>query len=282
MATAKKIFEWLFYLVDNTITTNDDTDRIAKVKTRKTKGIEDIAARIVQDRTEYRKETIMNIMALANAAKLEFLSQGEMVNDGLVLFEPTITGVFYDNAEFDPRRHRCVVNTRVSGDVQAMLKQVKGVYNGLTLDNGGAAITGVADTVTGATNGEVTSGKTITITGNKIRVVPEEGETAASCITYTNLETKEVIAQEDTPVINDPSKLVLQLPQLGVGSYALTIKTLFSSGQVALKAPRYITAKLKLVVRGEAGAGGHARYQRPEQAGAAASAARRRELHAHH
>ena len=164
MATVKKIYEWLFYLIDNAVTTLVDNDRIAKVKTRKTKGIDDLAARIVQERTEYRKETIVNILTLANAAKIEFLSQGEMVNDGVVIYEPTITGVFFDNTAFDEKVHRCVVNTRVTNDVHTMLRQVKGVYNGLTLDNGGASIDGISDAATGASTGEVTPGKNITIT----------------------------------------------------------------------------------------------------------------------
>jgi hypothetical protein len=248
MATIKKIYEWLFYLIENTLTA-DTGDKIAKVKTRKTKTIDDIAAHIVRERTEYRKETIANIISLANAAKLEFLSQGEMINDGLVLFEPAITGNFYEPADYDDDRNRCIVNTHVGNDVHAMLKQVKGVYSGLTLDNGGAAITGVEDTATGSTTGEVTPGKTVTITGKKIRVVPEEGETVESCITYTHQETAQVVTQEDTPVINDPSKIVLQLPALPAGTYTLTLKTLFSNASTLLKAPRYITSKLKLEVK---------------------------------
>ena len=249
MATVKKIYEWLFYLIDNTITTLVDNDKIAKVKTRKTKGIDDIAARIVQERTEYRRETIVNILTMANAAKIEFLSQGEMVNDGVVIFEPTITGAFFDNTAFDEKVHRCVVNTRVTNDVHTMLRQVRGVYNGLTLDNGGASIDGVTDTVTGSTTGTVTPGKTITITGKKIRVIPEEGETVESCITYANLATQQVVAQEDAPVINDPSKIVLQLPMMPAGVYSLTVKTLYSAASTTLKAPRYITSKLKLEVK---------------------------------
>jgi predicted aconitase with swiveling domain len=249
MATIKKIFEWLYYLIDNTITTLVDNDKIAKVKTRKTKGIDDIAARIVSERTEYRRETIVNILTMANAAKIEFLSQGEMVNDGVTIYEPAITGAFFDNTAFDEKVHRCVVNTRVTNDVHAMLRQVKGVYTGMTVENGGASIDGVADTVTGSVTGEVTPGKTVTVTGKKIRVIPEEGETVESCITYANAETGQIIAQEDAPVINDPSKIVLQLPMLPQGTYLMTLKTLYSSASTTLKAPRYITSKLKLEVK---------------------------------
>jgi hypothetical protein len=129
-----------------------------------------------------------------------------------------------------------------------MLRQVKGTYNGLTVENGGAAITGITDSTTGSTTGEVTPGKVITIAGKKIRVVPEEGETVESCITYTNAATGVVVSQEDAPVINDPSRIVLQLPDLEAGQWTLTIKTLFSNNATTLKAPRYITAKVKLTV----------------------------------
>jgi hypothetical protein len=249
MAAIKKIFEWLFYLIDNTITL-DPNDKIAKVKTRKTKGIDDIAARIVAERTEYRRETIANILTLANAVKLDYLAQGDAVNDGIVILEPAVTGTFVNSTDFDDSRHTCVINTHVTNDVHAMLKQVKGVYSGLTVENGGASITSVTDSTTGLTNEVITPGKNVTIVGNKIRVIPEEGETVESCITYTNVSTNDVVTQEDAPVINDPSKIVMQLPALTAGFYRLTVKTLYSSsGSATLKAPRYIAFKEKLEVK---------------------------------
>jgi hypothetical protein len=248
MATVKKIYEWSFYLIENTVTP-DPTDKIAKVKSKKTKTVDDIADRIVQERTEFRKETIVNILTMANKVKLEFWAQGDRVNDGLVFAEPTITGNFYDDVSFDDSRHRCILNARVTNDVHAMLAQVKGRHNGLTVENGGASIDSIADGATGALNGEITPGKIITVTGKKIRVVPEDGETLQSCITYTNLDTLQVVTQEDAPVINDPSKIVLQLPMLPQGFYSLTVKTLFSAASTALKEPRYITSKIRLEVK---------------------------------
>jgi len=130
-----------------------------------------------------------------------------------------------------------------------MLRQVKGTYNGLNLENGGATIDSVTDSATGAVNGEITPGKTVTVTGKKIRIVPQEGETVESCITWTNTDTQQVIEQEDAPVVNDPSKIILQLPELPAGFYSLTVKTLFSSAANSLKAPRYISSKGKLEVK---------------------------------
>jgi hypothetical protein len=249
MAAIKKLFEWFFYLIENIITP-DPKDKIAKVRTGKTKKIDDIAERIVKERTEYRLETIVNILTLANTVKLDFLSQGNSVNDGIVILEPTITGTFVETTDFDESRHTCVINAHVTNSVQAMLKQVKGSYSGLTVENGGASITGVIDSFTGSANEVITPEKIVTITGNKIRIVPEEGETVESCITYTNLATDAVVTQEDPPGLNDPSKIMLKLPALTPGFYSLTLKTLFTtSGSPPLKAPRFITFKGKLQVK---------------------------------
>ena len=245
--SVKKIYEWLFYLIDNTITP-EQGDKIAKMKSKKTKRIEDIADLIVKERTEYRKDTIVNILKLANEAKMTFFSMGEMVNDGMVIFEPTITGNFYENTDFVDGRNECVINTRVTNDVHNLTAQVKGTYNGLTVENGGAAIDGIVDSATGLTTGKITPGKTVTITGKKIRIVPEEGESIPDCITFTNVATQQVIVQSDALTSNDPSKLVLQLPMLPVGAYTLTIKTKHSTTSTTLKEPRYITFKTKLIV----------------------------------
>ena len=130
MATVKKIYEWFYYLIENTVT-KDPADRIAKVKSKKTKTLDDLAARIVQQRTEYRKDTLVSIYRMMNDAKLEFLSEGEKVNDEITLLEPAITGNFYEDANFVDGRHSCVVNSRVTNAVQAMFRQTKGAYNGL-------------------------------------------------------------------------------------------------------------------------------------------------------
>jgi len=243
--TTKKVYEWTYYLIDNTITP-EAGDKIAKVKTKTTKSIDDIAERIVKERTEYRKDTIISILKMANEVKLELFSQGEMVNDGIVIFEPAVSGVFIESNSFNDEKNSCSIKTRVTNSVHNITNQTKGVYNGLTLENGGATIDSVIDSVTGQTDGTITPDKVITITGNKIRVVPEEGETVQDCITFTS--NTDVFSPTDPLTINDPSKLVFQLPSLPAGTYTLTIKTLFSSQSTTLKAPRYIAYKQKLTV----------------------------------
>ena len=244
---AKKIFEWFYYLVENLLTAVT-TDYSAKVKSKKSRTVDDIANHIVSQRTEYRKETIVNILNMSADATVYFLSQGDRVNLGTVILEPGIVGVFDGTTSFDPEVHKCVVNAHVTNVVHKMLEEVTGSYSGLMVDNGGAAIEGVTDSTTGKTDGTITAGKVITVTGKKIKIVPEDSETAESCITFTNVATEQVVTQADALVINDPSKLVFQLPALPAGTYTLTIKTLFSNSSVNLIAARYIVYKQTLTV----------------------------------
>ena len=242
----KKIFEWLYYLTDNALTEKEG-DKIAKVKRRKTRSMNDVANRIVKERTEFRAETILSIAKMINDAKKEFLSQGDSVNDGLFIFEPSITGAFMKN-DFDDSVHSCIINTRCTKEINDMLAQTTGTYSGHTVENGGASIDEIVDLITGLNTGEITSGKVVTLFGNKIRIIPEDGENPEDCVYITSHATEQVFSPSDPLITNDPSKLVFQLPELAPGDYTLSIKTLFSTNGTDLKAPRYITFKIKLTV----------------------------------
>jgi hypothetical protein len=244
MAAVKKIFKWLFYLIDETVS-SDPNEKIAKVRTGKARTVADIARQMQEEGIEINTATIIDIIKRFNDVKLKMLMQGEMVNDGFAIFEPAITGSFTNSTLFDDSRHACVIKTRMTAEVHSSLRQTTGVYSGFTLDNGGAVINGITDAATGSVSSVITPGGNITVTGKKIRIIPEEGETAASCVTYTNLATGQTTVQENNPATNDPGKIVLQLPMLDPGFYTLTIKTLYSRNYL-LKYPRYITSKQKL------------------------------------
>lgn len=55
---------WLFDLRENTMTKEVTNDYTANVRKLKSKTVSDIAAEIVSERTEYRPETIENIVRL--------------------------------------------------------------------------------------------------------------------------------------------------------------------------------------------------------------------------
>ncbi len=123
------------------------------------------------------------------------------------------------------------------------------IYDDCNAQSGDACIEGIIDASTGAVTGEVMSGNVIAVNGKGICVVPPEGETPESCITYINTKTKQVTVQEEALIINVPSKIVLQLPMLPPGIYVLTIKTLYSGSSIPLERPNYITSKIRFKVK---------------------------------
>ena len=244
---AKKNTEWLFYLIENNLTP-EEGDYFAKIRSQKTKTVEDIADQIVKERTEYRKETIINILRMINDVKTDFLSRGYSINDGISIYEPTITGVFDGDTLFDEKKNTCIVNVNITKDVREILSNVKATYSGLTVDNGGAVIEKVVDSASGSVNELIIPGKPITITGKKIRIVADETMNLNECILFINEDTNDEYSLEDQFVINDPSRVVVEVPSLPPGVYRLVIRTLYSTTSTTLKAPRHIAFKIKLTV----------------------------------
>lgn len=65
----------------------------------------DIAKLIVKERTEYRLETIVNILDLADQKKVELISQGKSLADGVGQYLLNIIGSFDGEAPtFDPEK----------------------------------------------------------------------------------------------------------------------------------------------------------------------------------
>ena len=87
---AKKIFEWFYYLVENLLTAAT-TDYSAKVKSKKSRTVDDIANHIVSQRTEYRKETIVNILNMSADATLFSAGSNNLVAPRYIVFKTNLT-----------------------------------------------------------------------------------------------------------------------------------------------------------------------------------------------
>ena len=90
-------------LYDNAVTEKKG-DYTAKAAITGTLRNEQIADRIVTKRTEYRKETIVNILDLADQEKVEAIAENKSVIDGVGQFLLSILGAFDgEKAPFDPQ-----------------------------------------------------------------------------------------------------------------------------------------------------------------------------------
>ena len=76
--------QWQVYLRPNALTKDNDKDCIADVHLNgATLTNEDVAQRIVSERSEYRKDTIINILNLRDNAVKAFIQECSSFRDGL-------------------------------------------------------------------------------------------------------------------------------------------------------------------------------------------------------
>jgi hypothetical protein len=148
---------------------------------------------------------------------------------------------------FDPEVHKITLSATPAAEMRAALEEV-GVEV-LGEKNSGAYIGRVTDITSGKTNGTITAGEDIVISGDKIRVFPE-GE-AGIGVFFTDE------SGVDHPVTrklleNIPKKLIFRVPSLAPGMYTLKVVTRFSHSKYELKEPRVITCEFPLTVQSPA------------------------------
>ena len=145
--------------------------------------------------------------------------------------------------------------------LRAEVDQVALEFSGVVRDMGGANISLVKDVTTGKTDGTVTPGGILDVTGSKIRSVNADG-TGLGLLTLVNTTDQSVAATITLLAINDPKRLMFNIPaDLAKGSYQLTLETWFSTNSTQLKQSRTLTYAIPLVVGGTSGGGGD---DRPE------------------
>ena len=242
-------YKWFFDLEEYTMTKDVKEDYIAKVKTLKSLTIEGIANAIAAERTEYRPETIVNICNLVDEKIRQLVCQGNTVVTGSALYSPSITGLLIGTTgAINPDINKCIVNVAPSAAMRAEVAKVTPEFSGNVKNLGGARISLVKDVTTGLTDGTITPGGMLDITGSKIKCVNADG-TGTGTLKLIKESTQAVAATITTFGINDPSRLMFTLPTpLADGTYRLELETWFSNSTTLLKEPRTLVYPLPLTV----------------------------------
>ena len=257
MADIKTNYVWLYDLIENTMTKDVKEDFVASVRTQKSMTIDDIANQIAAERTEYRIDTIKNISTLVDEKIRQLVSSGYTVVTGTAQYAPSIGGVFTgDTGLFDPKVNKCAVNITPAQLMRAEVAKVEPKFSGTVRRMGGARISLVLDVATGKTDGTITAGGMLDVTGTKIRCTGANG-TGLGAVKLLKLSDQSVAATITQLGINDPSRLMFTLPaDLADGEYQLVIETWFSTTSTLLKEMRMLTYPLTLVVGNTGGGGG--------------------------
>ena len=235
---ATKSYKWFFDLAENLLTKDVTNDYTATVKSLLPKTIDKLADDIVKE-TAYNRETVIGVITLYDKKIIESVCLGNTVNTGTTLYAPALPGSFIGTeGVVDPAKQTPYVNINPSAAFRKELESVVPVFSGNVLDSGGARIGLVTDSATGRTDGFMTPGNTIDITGKKIRSLNADGSGIGS-IKCVNAETEAVAATVTSLTINDPGRIILVVPtSLTDGTYRLEIETYFSNNSTLLKSPR--------------------------------------------
>lgn len=249
MEEKAKNYSWTYDLEEYTMTKDVTEDYTAKVQSRPTLSLSDIARLVSEERTEYRVDTLVNTAGLMEEKIQQMICQGYSVQTNTAMYTPGITGVMMGTrGVFDPQRNACVVNISPTQELRREVARVKPVFSGNVRSMGGARIALVRDVTTGKTDGTITPGGLLDVTGSKIRCLNADG-TGLGSLTLVNADTQSVAATITTLGINDPSRLMFNLPvDLAEGSYRLRVETYFTAGGSLLKSARQIEYPFPLKV----------------------------------
>ncbi|MDR3114144.1 MAG: DUF4469 domain-containing protein, partial [Treponema sp.] len=205
---AKETF-WKVWLTPNRITKDVKNDFIAEVSTAgATLRNQDIAARIVAERSELRLETILNILTARDEIIRKALIQGTAVQDGCMRIAPRVSGSWLGPSRiFDPQVHKLGFDASPTVELRAALETVGLEILGEKETSG--FITLVTDTATGKTDGTITPDEDLLVTGDKLKIAPEE-ESGLGVFFVDSQGAEHPLTHKITE--NLPKKLIFRVP----------------------------------------------------------------------
>lgn len=231
MPTKKKSV-WEVYLRPNTLTKDNDRDCIADVyqhaETQRNKDIADI---IVKERTEFRPETIMNILTMRDKVVTQLLEEGLSVMDGVVQITPRVSGVWEtEGAEYDEKIHKRTVDIVPTADLRDVLDAISVKVLGAKETT--ARITSITDTATGLKDGTLTIGDDIIIEGDKLKIDESDSSQGVFFKAANGTEYKTTRRLS----VNKPSQIIARVPkEVPAGAVTVIVRTKYSSTAKPLK-----------------------------------------------
>ncbi|MCG8580515.1 MAG: DUF4469 domain-containing protein [Bacteroidales bacterium] len=229
----KRIKAWLY---DNVLTTEDPNDRIARPIMDKPATNADVAAYIKDQGSEFKYETIKSIIDQCANAQSTFLLSGRPVNTPFINASLGIEGSFNgDSDQFDRKRHKLKANIKAGYYLRQQMQNIS--VDILGMAQVGPVISEVYDVHTATANEQLTPGRIIKITGDKIKLM---GVDASVGVNFIHAESQKVAAVKTSQLAtNTPKELIFIVPpELTEGSYYVEVCTQYSNGTTLLKQAR--------------------------------------------
>ncbi|MDR1865792.1 MAG: DUF4469 domain-containing protein [Bacteroidales bacterium] len=233
------IFHRIKAILIPNLLTEDPDDFYAKVISERTLNIEEICEAAIARGNAPTSVEAMKINVELFLKEMGYqLKDGYSVNTGYFIATPLIKGIFkHAKDRYDALRHS-IQFLFTQGDV--LRKGLSDVTVEITgVGEAGAVITEVTDVKTDSTNDRLTPNRNLRIKGSKLKLAGENPEVGVYFVNEATGEQTKVAADE--VVNNKPSELVIIIPELAPGLYALKVITQFTGNTVLLKEPRTIS-----------------------------------------
>lgn len=222
-------------LYDLAITERKD-DYSARIVTRESRTIADLAHLAVAKGTDFNYNTLIGSYNLLKAMAIEELVNGANVEFGFGIDGLVINGVFIGRgAQFDPKIHSLSISHSLIAEVREALKRAQINIIGVAMND--PLISKVYNVATGEWNQSITPGGGLNIEGIRIRV---EGDAEGVGIRFRPFNGGEAVeVPMNSVLVNNPSAISLIVPAtLASGDYNLELTTQYSPSNGLLKQPR--------------------------------------------
>ena len=229
------------WLVPNTVTTDDTSDKILEVHSKEGYTNKEIVDLMLKEITGLKRETLNHAVELYNRIITESLLSGHPVNTGLFYASPSFKGIIEDNV-WNPEKNSIVVNFQTGKTLREEITKTSVEILGEKA--AAMQVTDIYDMGSGAKDGTLTRDYTAICKGKNIKIVGDDEQVGLYLI--SSLETEEKIPANRISV-NNPSEIHFHVPtDLTEGNYTLRITTQYS-GRYQLKEPRSLEIPVKLV-----------------------------------
>jgi hypothetical protein len=187
----------------------------------------DIAEEFVKHRTEFRLETIVNIMDVIDFIKCVKIASGHSVIDGVAQMRASVTGSFKgEKAQYNPKEHSKSVIFIPSRQMRNELNNTDVFATGFTAD--GPIINSIEMTPK-MEPGLILPGAIMLISGGNLRIASDEQHKDAAGVWFIAADKETTPARVRVSIEylsdNDPSKLKFVVPPLAPGGYFLEVVT---------------------------------------------------------
>ena len=223
------------YLYDNVLTKDNPNDFIARTVSERSLNVKQICeAAVNRGGADVTAASMEHATALFLKEMAYQLCDGYSVNTGYFTAGTQIRGVFDSPVEtFNSQKHSILFQFNQGEKLRAEIPNIEIEILGVA--DASSAILQVKDVKSGTVNDLLTPGRNLKISGNKIKVA---GDDVANGIYFVNADTNyRIQVEESVVVVNNPSELIVIIPDLSAGTYKLEVVTQYAGGNL-LKEPR--------------------------------------------